>query len=201
MCNVMRLGIRAVHCEREGAMIKLTSPVDDEAVRSLRAGDTVLISGVVYTGRDAAHKRLCDLLANGENLPIDLNHGIIYYVGPTPAKPGRAIGSAGPTSSYRMDPYAEPLLQQGLKVMIGKGSRSPEFKQLLQKYGAVYLSAIGGAAASISECVRKCEVVTYEDLGAEAIHRLEVHNFFAIVTYDSVGNDLFEQGIAKYKKM
>lgn len=181
-------------------MIKLTSPVDEQQIRNLRAGDSVQISGVIYTGRDAAHKRLCELLERGEQLPIDIERGIIYYVGPTPAKPGRAIGSAGPTSSYRMDPYAEPLLGQGLKVMIGKGPRSAEFKELLKKYGAVYLSAIGGAAASISETIKKCEVVTYEDLGAEAIHRLEVEDFYAIVTYDSVGNDLFEQGISKYKK-
>lgn len=182
-------------------MIKLTTPIDENTARSLRAGDTVLISGTIYTGRDAAHKRLCELLANGESLPIDVKNSVIYYVGPTPAKPGRAIGSAGPTSSYRMDPYAEPLLQQGLRVMVGKGSRSGEFKELLKKYGGVYLSAIGGAAASISETIKKCEVVTYEDLGAEAIHRLEVEDFYAIVTYDSQGNDLFEQGIAKYKKV
>ncbi len=182
-------------------MTRLSSPVDPEQIKQLRAGDVVLISGVIYTGRDAAHKRLCELLSRGEQLPVDVKNGIIYYVGPTPAKPGRAIGSAGPTSSYRMDPYAEPLLQQGLKVMVGKGSRSKEFKQLLQQYGAVYLSAIGGAAASISETIKKCEVVTYEDLGAEAIHRLEVEDFYAIVTYDSVGNDLFEQGIEKYRKI
>lgn len=182
-------------------MIELKSPVDESLVRSLRAGDTVHITGVIYTGRDAAHKRLVELLARGEALPIDVNNAIIYYVGPTPAKPGRVIGSAGPTSSYRMDPYAEPLLQQGLKVMVGKGSRSNQFKQLLKQYGAVYLSAIGGAAATISETITKCEVVAYEDLGAEAIHRLEVQDFYAIVTYDSVGNDLFEQGIEKYKKI
>ncbi len=182
-------------------MIKLTSPVDEELVRSLRAGDIVHISGVIYTGRDAAHKRLCELLAAGRQLPIDVDRGIIYYVGPTPAKPGRAIGSAGPTSSYRMDPYAEPLLKHGLKVMIGKGPRGAEYKKLLQQYGAVYMSAIGGAAALISESVTKCEVVAYPDLGAEAIHRLEVEDFFAIVTYDSAGNDLFEQGISEYKKI
>ena len=135
-------------------MIKLTSPVNPEEVKKLRAGDVVLISGVIYTGRDAAHKRLCELLAKGEELPINVDGSIIYYVGPTPAKPGRAIGSAGPTSSYRMDAYSEPLMQQGLKVMVGKGSRSAEYKKQLQKYGAVYLSAIGGAAASISETIK-----------------------------------------------
>ena len=181
-------------------MIELKSPVDPEQVKKLRAGDAVKITGVIYTGRDAAHKRLCELLEKGEKLPIDVNGASIYYVGPTPAKPGRAIGSAGPTSSYRMDPYSEPLLKEGLKVMIGKGPRSDEYKQLLCEYGAVYMSAIGGAAASISESVKKCEVVTYEDLGAEAIHRLEVVDFYAIVTYDSVGGDLFDEGVKKYGK-
>ena len=180
--------------------VYLKSPVSPEEVKNLRIGDEVYITGVVYTGRDAAHKRLCELLDKNERLPVDVNNATIYYVGPTPAKPGRPIGSAGPTSSYRMDPYSEQLLKQGLKVMIGKGPRSKEFKQSLPKYGAVYLSAIGGAAAQISESVKKCEVVAYEDLGAEAIHRLEVEDFYAIVTYDSQGNDLFEQGIQQYKK-
>ncbi len=180
-------------------MIKITSPVDEKLIKSLRAGDTVSISGTVYTGRDAAHKRLCELIERGEKLPIDLTDGIIYYVGPTPAKPGQAIGSAGPTSSYRMDPYSEQLMGQGLKVMIGKGSRSQKYKEALKEYGAVYLSAIGGAAAAISQSIKKCEIVAYEDLGAEAIRKLEVEDFFAIVTYDSVGGDLFAQGIAKYK--
>lgn len=182
-------------------MIKITSPVDPEQIKKLRAGDIVSITGVIYTARDAAHKRLCELLERGEQLPIDIKNGIMYYVGPTPAKPGRAIGSAGPTSSYRMDPYTEPLLKQGMKVTIGKGSRSEAVKKLLCEYGAVYLSAIGGAAASISETIKKCEVVTYEDLGAEAIHRLEVEDFYAIVTYDCEGNDLLEQGVEKYRKI
>ncbi len=181
-------------------MIELKSPFNPEEIKSLRAGDAVKITGVIYTGRDAAHKRLCELLENNENLPISVNNTAMYYVGPTPAKPGRVIGSAGPTSSYRMDAYSEPLLKEGLKVMIGKGPRSKTLKEMLPKYGAVYMSAIGGAAASISETVKKCEVVTYEDLGAEAIHRLEVEDFYAIVTYDSVGGDLFEEGIEKYKK-
>ncbi len=181
-------------------VVQLKSPIDPEQVKALRAGDAVEITGVIYTGRDAAHKRLCELLANGQPLPIDVNNAVIYYVGPTPAKPGRAIGSAGPTSSYRMDAYSQPLLEQGLKVMIGKGPRSKELKEMLPQYGAVYLSAVGGAAAAISESVKSCEVVAYEDLGAEAIHRLEVEKFYAIVTYDSQGNDLFEQGIERYKK-
>lgn len=178
---------------------KLTLPLTEEVIKSLRAGDILELSGVIYTGRDAAHKRLVELLDNNKPLPIEVNGGGIYYVGPTPAKPGRAIGSAGPTSSYRMDPYAKPLLKQGLKVMIGKGPRSQEYKDLLVKYNAVYLSAIGGAAASISESIKKCDLVCYEDLGAEAIYRLEVEDFFSIVTYDTLGNDLFEQGINKYK--
>ena len=179
---------------------KLTLPLSEDQIASLRIGDKLELTGVIYTGRDAAHKRLVELLENGKPLPIDVNGGAIYYVGPTPAKPGRAIGSAGPTSSYRMDPYSEPLLKQGLKLMIGKGPRSEEYKNMLVKYKAVYLSAIGGAAASISETIKKCDLVCYEDLGAEAIHRLEVENFYAIVTYDSQGNDLFEQGIEQYKK-
>ena len=181
-------------------MLELKSPVSEDAVRLLRAGDTVKISGVIYTGRDAAHKRLCELLEKNEELPIDVRGASIYYVGPAPARPGRVIGSAGPTSSYRMDPYSEPLLQQGLKIMIGKGPRGEEFKSLLAKYGAVYMSAIGGAAAAISESIKKCELVAYEDLGAEAIYRLEVEDFYAIVTYDTAGGDLFKEGMDKYKR-
>ena len=181
-------------------MIELKSPFEAKKIKELKIGDAVSISGVIYTGRDAAHKRLCDLLKDGKELPVDVSDGAIYYVGPAPAKPGRAIGSAGPTSSYRMDPYAEPLLEKGLRVMIGKGPRSDEYKALLPKYSAVYMSAIGGAAASISESVKKCELVAYEDLGAEAIYRLEVENFYAIVTYDAHGGDLFEEGVQKYSK-
>lgn len=178
---------------------KLQLPLSLDDIKNLRAGDKVELTGVIYTGRDAAHKRLVELLNNNQPLPIDVNGGAIYYVGPTPAKPGRAIGSAGPTSSYRMDPYAEPLLKEGLKIMIGKGPRSEEYRELLQKYNAVYLSAIGGAAASISESIKKCDLICYEDLGAEAIYRLEVVDFFGIVTYDTLGNDLFKEGIDEYK--
>lgn len=180
---------------------KLTLPLTEEQILDLRVGDKVEFSGVIYTGRDAAHKRLVELLANNKELPINVNGGAIYYVGPTPAKPGRAIGSAGPTSSYRMDAYSEPLMQQGLKIMIGKGPRSKEYKDQLVKYKAVYISAIGGAAAAISESIIKCDLVCYEDLGAEAIYRLEVKDFFGIVTYDTYGNDLFEQEIEKYKQI
>ena len=180
-------------------MIELKSPFSDVEIRRLRAGDAVSITGVIYTARDAAHKRLCELLSKNESLPVNVDGAAIYYVGPSPAKPGRAIGSAGPTSSYRMDSYTEPLLKEGLKVMIGKGPRTEELRAVLPKYGAVYMSAIGGAAALISESVKKCELIAYEELGAEAIYRLEVENFYAIVTYDTVGGDLFKEGREKYE--
>ena len=180
---------------------KLHLPLSEKEILDLRAGDQVELTGVVYTARDAAHKRFVELLENGKELPMDIKGGAIYYVGPTPASPGRVIGSAGPTSSYRMDPYSEPMLKEGLKVMIGKGPRSKEYKDMLVKYKAVYLSAIGGAAASIGDSIKKCELICYEDLGAEAVRRLEVENFFAIVTYDTKGNDLFEDGIKQYKKI
>lgn len=181
--------------------MQLTFPINAEEVKKLRAGDIVSINGVIYTARDAAHKRMVELLEKDEPLPIDVNNGAIYYVGPTPPKPGRVIGSAGPTSSYRIDPYVEPLLKKGLKVMIGKGSRSKEHRELLKQYGAVYLSSVGGAGALISETIKKCDLVAYPDLDAEAIYRLEVKDFFAIVVYDSEGNDLFEEGIKKYQKV
>ena len=180
--------------------IKLCSPFTDDDIRSLHAGDTVRISGTIYTGRDAAHKRLVELLRNDKSLPINITGGAIYYVGPAPARPRRVIGSAGPTSSYRMDPYTEPLLKEGLKVMIGKGPRGDELRAMLPKYNAVYLSAIGGAAALISESVKSCKLVAYEDLGAEAIYKLEVEDFFAVVTYDAHGGDLFSDGINRYKR-
>ena len=181
-------------------MKKIKIPLNSEEIKELRVGDEVYISGVIYTARDAAHKRLCELILRGDAMPIDVDGGAFYYVGPTPARPGRVIGSAGPTSSYRMDSYTEPLLKKGLKVMIGKGPRSEEFKNLLPKYVAVYLSAIGGAAAMIAESVKKCELVAYEDLGAEAIYRLEVENLYAIVTYDTAGGDLFLDGERKYRR-
>lgn len=180
---------------------QLHLPLSEEEIMSLKAGDQVEITGVVYTARDAAHKRFVELLEKGEKLPIDVKGGAIYYVGPTPAREGRVIGSAGPTSSYRMDPYSEAMMKEGLKVMIGKGPRSEEYKNLLVKYKAVYLSAIGGAAASIGDSIKKCDLICYEDLGAEAVRRLEVEKFFAIVTYDAKGNDLFEDGIKQYQKI
>lgn len=179
---------------------KYKLPLTEEQIHDLRIGDKVELTGIIYTARDAAHKRLVDLIKDGKELPIDLKNACIYYVGPTPAKPNRPIGSCGPTSSYRMDPYAEALLEQGLKIMIGKGPRSEEFRSLLKKYNAIYLSAVGGTAALISESIKKCDLVCYEDLDAEAIYRLEVKDFFGIVTYDSQGNDLFKEEIKKYHK-
>ena len=178
--------------------IKLTAPLTHEAAKQLKAGDSCLISGVIYTARDAAHKRLCELLDAGKPLPIDLNESIIYFVGPTPAKPGQAIGSAGPTTSYRMDAYSPKLIAQGQTGMIGKGKRGPEVIEAMKKHGAVYFGAIGGCGALLSKCIKKAEIVAYEDLGAEAIRRLEVEDFPAIVIIDSEGNNLYESGRAEY---
>ena len=161
--------------------IQIQTPFTPEDARRLRSGDSCLISGVIYTARDAAHKRLCELLEKGEPLPIDLKDSIIYFVGPTPAKPGQAIGSAGPTTSYRMDAYSPLLIAQGLTGMIGKGKRNEEVVSAMREHGAVYFGAIGGCGALLSKCIKKAEVVAYEDLGAEAIRRLEVEDFPAIV--------------------
>ena len=180
-------------------MINLKTPISNEQILALKAGDTVSITGTIYTARDAAHKKMIETLERKENLPIETNNTIIYYVGPSPAKPGHVIGSAGPTSSYRMDPYALALMEKGIKITIGKGPRSDEFKKNLQIYGGVYLSAVGGAAALISQSIKKAEVVAYPELGAEAIYKLEVENFTAFVTYDSHGNDLLSEGINQYK--
>jgi len=180
-------------------MINLKTPISNEQILALKAGDTVSITGTIYTARDAAHKKMIETLERKENLPIETNNTIIYYVGPSPAKPGHVIGSAGPTSSYRMDPYALALMEKGIKITIGKGPRSDEFKKNLQIYGGVYLSAVGGAAALISQSIKKAEVVAYPELGAEAIYKLEVENFTAFVTYDSHGNDLLTDGISQFK--
>lgn len=182
-----------------GNTTKIKTPISTEEVRKLKAGDNVLISGVIYTGRDAAHKRLIELIEKGENLPVDLNGQFIYYVGPAPAKPGYACGAAGPTTSYRMDPYTVPLLERGLKGMIGKGLRAEEVIEGMKKYGSVYLGAIGGAAALIAKSIRKVEVVAYEDLGAEAIHRFYVEDFPAIVAIDTEGNNLYKTEPPKFK--
>ena len=178
--------------------VKITTPFTREAARKLRAGDSCLISGVIYTARDAAHKRLCDLVEEGKSLPLDIKDSIIYFVGPTPAKPGQAIGSAGPTTSYRMDAYSPTLISLGLTGMIGKGKRGPEVVQAMQNHGAVYFGAIGGCGALLSRCIKKAEVVAYDDLGAEAIRRLEVENFPAIVIIDSLGNNLYQSGREDY---
>ena len=179
-------------------MVKITTPLTREAVRNLKAGDSCLISGVIYTARDAAHKRLCELVAEGKELPLDVKDNIIYFVGPTPAKPGQAIGSAGPTTSYRMDAYSPILIKEGLTGMIGKGKRGPEVVDAMKECGAVYFGAIGGCGALLSKCIKKAEVIAYEDLGAEAIRRLEVEDFPAIVIIDSEGNNLYETGKAAY---
>ena len=178
--------------------VKITTPLTREKVKELRAGDSCLISGVIYTARDAAHKRLCELVAAGTELPLDIRDGIIYFVGPTPAKPGQAIGSAGPTTSYRMDAYSPTLISLGLTGMIGKGKRGPEVVAAMKEHGAVYFGAIGGCGALLSKCIKKAEVIAYDDLGAEAIRRLEVEEFPAIVIIDSQGNNLYQSGRQDY---
>ena len=180
-------------------IIRITTPVTTEEIRKLRAKDNVLITGEIYTARDAAHKRLIELLNEGKELPIDVNGQFIYYVGPAPAKPGYAAGPAGPTTSYRMDPYTPQLLKLGLKGMIGKGTRSKEVIDAMKEYGAVYFGAVGGAAALIAKSIKKVEVVCYEDLGAEAIHKFYVEDFPAIVVIDSEGNNLYETEPEKYR--
>ncbi len=178
-------------------MIHVTSPLND--AKTLRAGEEVAISGVIYTARDAAHQRLVKLIAEGKPLPFDPQGAIIYYVGPTPPKPGHPIGSAGPTTSVRMDSLTIPLLQQGVKGMIGKGGRGAAVIEGMKEHGAVYFAAIGGAAAFIAQSIKEVEVVAYPDLGAEAVLRMVVENFPAIVAIDSLGNNIYEQGVAKYR--
>ena len=180
--------------------IHLQLPLTEETVRSLRAGDLVTLSGEIYTGRDAAHKRLMALLDAGKPLPIEIAGQTIYYVGPAPASPGHAVGSAGPTTSYRMDAYTPRLLQLGLKGMIGKGMRNEAVRSAMQKYGAVYFGAVGGAAALIARSIIKSEVVAYEDLGPEAIHRFTIQNFPVIVLMDAHGGNLYEDGPRLYKQ-
>jgi fumarate hydratase subunit beta len=179
---------------------KITAPLTPETVKDLRAGDSVLISGTIYTGRDLAHKRLTDSLKTGEKLPFDLAGAVIYYVGPSPAKPGQVIGSAGPTTSYRMDAYSPLLMEKGLRGMIGKGNRTPAVLDAMKKYGAVYFAAVGGAAALIARTIKAAKVIAYDDLGTEAVRELKVEDFPAIVINDMYGGDLYEQGVAKYKK-
>jgi fumarate hydratase subunit beta len=179
--------------------IRITTPLTEEKARSLKAGDSVLISGVIFTARDAAHKRMVGTLDRGENLPVDLHGQVIYYVGPSPAKPGQPIGSAGPTTSGRMDAYAPRLLDQGLMGMIGKGYRTAEVVEAMKKHGAVYFAATGGAAALIAKKIRSYEVIAYPDLGTEAIAKLTVEDFPAIVVIDSEGNNFYQQGQEKYR--
>jgi fumarate hydratase subunit beta len=178
----------------------IQTPLTEEALRALKTGDRVLISGIVYTARDAAHKRLVETLERGEALPFDLAGQIIYYVGPTPPKPGSVIGSAGPTTAYRMDSYAPTLIARGLKGMIGKGARGPEVIAAIKKYGAVYFAATGGAGALISKTIEKAEVIAYEELGPEAVRRLVVRDFPAIVANDIQGNDIYEEGRKQYSR-
>ena len=174
-------------------MIELTAPLSRDIVKKLHAGDEVSLSGVIYTGRDAAHKRLCALLDEGKSLPVDLKDQVIYFVGPCPAKPGQVIGSAGPTTSGRMDAYSPRLIHEcGLTGMIGKGNRSDNVIEAMKNDGAVYFAAAGGAAALIAKCIQKAEVVAFDDLGPEAIYRLEVENFKLVVAIDSFGKNLYK---------
>ena len=178
--------------------ISITAPLTREAARQLKAGDSCLISGVIYTARDAAHKRLCELAAQGKPFPMEMQDAVIYFVGPTPAKEGQAIGSAGPTTSYRMDAYSPTMIAQGQTGMIGKGKRNDDVIAAMKEHGAVYFGAIGGCGALLSKCIKKAEVIAYDDLGAEAIRRLEVEDFPVVVIIDSQGNNLYETGRKAY---
>ena len=178
---------------------KVTLPLTDETLKHLKAEDNILLAGVMYVGRDAAHKRLVEALDQEKPLPFDIKGQTIYFMGPSPAKPGRPIGSAGPTTSGRMDAYSPRLIAEGLKGMIGKGMRSQAVKDAMKKYKAVYLAAIGGAGALIAKSIKKSEVIAYEELGAEAIRRLEVEDFLVTVVNDIYGGDLYQEGKAKYR--
>lgn len=180
---------------------RINAPIEKEAARSLRAGDFVYIDGTIYTARDAAHKRMIEALEKGETLPIEMDGTVIYYMGPSPAREGRPIGSAGPTTASRMDKYTPTLLDMGMGAMIGKGKRSPEVVDGIVRNGAVYLAAIGGAGALLSKCIRESEIVAYEDLGTEAIRKLTVERFPAIVVIDSEGNNLYETALEEYRKL
>ena len=177
----------------------ITLPLSDDILETLHAGDELLLTGAMYVGRDAAHKRMIETLQAGEPLPVDLKGQVIYFMGPTPARPGKAIGSAGPTSSYRMDAYSPRLMAEGLKGMIGKGMRSKEVKEAMKKHKAVYLGAIGGAGALFAGCIRKVEVVAYDDLGPEALRRIEVRDFPVTVVNDIYGGDIYEEGRSQFR--
>ncbi|WP_294148221.1 Fe-S-containing hydro-lyase [uncultured Clostridium sp.] len=179
---------------------RITAPVDKETAKSLKAGDYVYITGTIYTARDAAHKRMQEALQEGENLPIDIKGNVIYYMGPSPAREGRPIGSAGPTTASRMDRYTPELLDLGMGAMIGKGKRSKEVIDAIVRNGSVYFAAIGGAGALLSKCIKESTVVAYDDLGTEAIRELKVENFPVIVVIDSEGNNLYETALLKYKE-
>ncbi|MCD4651346.1 MAG: Fe-S-containing hydro-lyase [Candidatus Cloacimonetes bacterium] len=183
-----------------GKTVELNTPITTEELMKLEIGDKVLITGTIYTARDAAHKRLVALLAEGKELPFNPKGAVIYYVGPAPAPPGKAIGSAGPTTSYRMDPYAPALMDAGLKAMIGKGPRGKSVVESMVKNKAVYLAAIGGAAVVVASAIKKAEVIAYEDLGPEAVRKLEVVKFPCILANDIHGNDIFQEGVKQYKK-
>lgn len=179
---------------------RITMPLTEEKIKELKAGDSVLLTGTIYTARDAAHKRFIELLKDGDELPFDIEDQVIYYVGPTPAKEGQPIGSAGPTTSYRMDAYTPALLEKGLKGMIGKGLRNEAVIEAMKKFGAVYFAAIGGAAALTAKCVKSSEIVAYEDLGAEAVRKLYVEDLPLVVVIDRYGNNYYEIGQQEYLK-
>ena len=176
-------------------------PLTEELAKTLHAGDTVYLSGTIYTSRDAGHKRMCEALARGEKIPFDPTDATIYYVGPTPAKPGQVIGSAGPTTSSRMDKYTPDMLDAGLKGMVGKGKRSPEVIEAMKRNHAVYFAAVGGAGALLSKCIKEAEVVAYDDLGTEAIRKLYIENLPVIVVIDKDGNNLYETASKKWQKI
>lgn len=178
---------------------KIQLPLTEEVIKDLRAGDNVLLTGVIYVARDTAHKRMIEALDSGQPLPFDIRGQTVYYMGPSPARPGQVIGAAGPTTSGRMDSFSPRLLEIGLKGMIGKGNRSTAVREAVQKYGAVYFAAIGGAGALIAKSIKKNEVVAYPELGAEAVLKLEVEDFPVTVIDDIYGNDLYEEGKAKYR--
>lgn len=197
MGNVFR-----IFCRKDILMDKhITVPMDKETARSLCAGDYVYLTGTVYTARDAAHKRMDEILQKGGALPFNIEGQIIYYMGPSPAREGRPIGSAGPTTASRMDKYTPRLLDLGMGAMIGKGKRSPEVADAIVRNGSVYFAAVGGAGALLSKCITSAEVIAYDDLGTEAVRRLTVEDFPVIVVIDSQGNDLYETAVEKYQKM
>lgn len=178
----------------------INAPFSSEDIKNLKSGDYVYITGTIYTARDAAHKRMYEALEQGQELPLEMKNNVIYYMGPSPAREGRPIGSAGPTTASRMDKYAPSLLDLGLKGMIGKGKRSKEVSEAIVRNQAVYFAAVGGAGALLSKCIKKSEVIAYDDLGTEAIRKLEVENFPVIVVIDSEGNNLYETAIQDYRR-